>query len=120
MVSIIIPYNKDRGFLKQAIDSVYAQNYSGQIELLLSESDKNVSYNINKAILESTGAYIKYLCEDDWLTPNCIKDSVEAIKGFDFIHGNAYNVRNGNKEIQKPKFETPTFEQMIYNNVKTC
>lgn len=103
-VSIIIPYQKDRGYLQEAINSVHRQTYQ-DIELILSQSDKGVSYNLNRGIKKSTGDFIKYLCDDDMLTPNSITDSVNAMKGCDFIHGNAYNLfPNGNttRHIAQP------------------
>jgi glycosyltransferase involved in cell wall biosynthesis len=116
-VTVIIPYKEDRGWLQLAIDSVVTQTYKGEIELILSQSDNRVGYNINRGIEKATGEYIKYLCDDDWLTPNSIEDSVNAIQGYDFIHGNAFNVFGGAKQIQKPRRPHPTFNEMIINNV---
>ena len=116
-VSIIIPYKVDRGYLAQAIKSVELQTYKGEIELILSQSDNGVSYNINRGIEKATGEYIKYLCDDDFLTPNSIHDSVMALGGADFLHGNAFNLHPGHTERQKPKIENPTFKQMLNNNV---
>ncbi len=116
MVSVIIPYNKDRGFLKQAIESIENQTYL--TELILSQSDKSVSYNINKGLEKATGDYIRYCCEDDLLTPNCIEDSVKAIQGFDFIHGNAINFwSNGLEQPYIPTIKNPTLQEMITLNV---
>tara|TARA_R110000822_G_scaffold26529_5_gene79818 strand:- start:6618 stop:7229 length:612 start_codon:yes stop_codon:yes gene_type:complete len=115
-VSIIIPYKEDRGFLSEAIASVHAQTFDGEIELIMSQSDNGVSYNLNRGIEIATGDYIKYLCDDDTLTPNSIKDSLEAIKGYDFIHGNAYNFFEGNESMNhtyRPPNELPTLEQML-------
>lgn len=117
MVSIIIPYSKDRGYLKQAIDSVYKQTYDGRIEILLSESPNNVSYNINVGVKQAKGDYIKYLCDDDFLTTNSIKDSVEAIQGFDFIHGVANNVFKTHTHVQYPRLKRPTLNDMLESNV---
>lgn len=116
-VTIIIPFKEDRGYLQKAIESVKEQTYKGEIELILSQSDNRVGYNINRGIEKATGEYIKYLCDDDWLTPNSIEDSVKAIQGFDFIHGNAFNVFGNTKQIQKPRRPHPTFNDMIFNNV---
>jgi glycosyltransferase involved in cell wall biosynthesis len=116
-VSIIIPYSVDRGWLNEAIESVHAQTYKGEIELIISQSNNGVAYNLNRGIERATGDLIKYLCEDDWLTPNSIADSVKAIRDFDFIHGDALNHINGNIETQKPKRSNPSFDQMILNNV---
>lgn len=116
-VSIIIPYNKDRGWLNEAIDSVYKQTYTGQIELIESKSDNGVSYNINRGIELATGDYIKWLPDDDMLTTNCIEDSVKAIEGFDFIHGNALNFfDNGRVEKYKPKLTNPTIKDLVKHN----
>lgn len=88
-VSIIIPYVKDRGYLDQAIESVYNQTFKGGIELIESKSNKSVGYNLNRGIEISKGKYIKYLCDDDLLTYNSIQDSVDAMNDNDFIHGNS-------------------------------
>ena len=118
--SIIIPYNKDRGYLQQAIDSVYNQTYKGEIELITSHSDNGVSYNINRGIEIATGEYIKFFAEDDLLTPNCIKDSVKAIEGFDFIHGKAFNFHETNlnrNNTHTPRIHIPTLEDMLKVNI---
>lgn len=115
-VSIIIPYKIDRGFLKEAIDSVNAQTYPN-IELIICQGDKSVSANINDGIRKSTGDYVKYLCEDDTLTPNSIEDSVKAMEGVDFIHGVANNVFTYGSSIQVPTHKYPDLDQMLHNNV---
>lgn len=94
-VSVIIPYNHNRGWLFDCIASIVMQDYKGEIEILLSKSDERVGTNINRAIELATGEYIKFIAEDDMLTQNCISDSVEAIKGFDAIHGNAHYIKDG-------------------------
>lgn len=116
-VTIIIPFKEDRGYLEQAIESVKFQTYKGEIELIQSQSNNGVSYNINRGIEKATGEYIKYLCDDDYLTPNSIQDSVLSIGGADFIHGKAYNRHPGRTELQIPKIVQPTFAQMLNNNV---
>lgn len=116
LVTIIIPYSIDRGYLNQAIESVKNQSYSN-IELLIQNDPVNVSTNINNGIKKAKGTYIKYLCEDDYLTPNSIADSVEAIQGFDFIHGVANNVFPSHIQVQYPKYKQPTLNDMLFNNV---
>jgi GT2 family glycosyltransferase len=116
MVSIIIPYKEDRGWLHEAVKSVQMQTWRGSIELINCQSDNGVSYNINRGIEIAKGEYIKYLCEDDWLTPNCIKASIEAMRSYDFIHGNAYNIGGGIRQ-QKPIVEIPTLAEMLDFNV---
>ena len=116
-VSIIIPFKEDRGWLNNAIDSVYLQTYKGQIELIESKSDGNVSYNLNQGIKKATGEYVKYLCDDDLLTPNSIEDSVRAMEGNDFIHGLAINRFTSGDKIQKPRLIMPTLTDMLESNV---
>lgn len=115
-VSIIIYYNKDRGWLDQAIESVHNQNYNGQIELIKSYNpDGNASQNLNEGIKNATGDLIKFLSEDDMLSPNCVKDSVQMFldnPDIDFIHGNAINDFGSRKQVYIPKIKTPTFEQL--------
>lgn len=116
-VTIIIPFHHDRGWLNEAIQSVHNQTYKGQIELLISESHNSVGYNINRGIEMATGEFIKYLCDDDRLTPNCINDSVVSMRGHDFIHGNAINKFPLVEVFQRPRKAKPTLNDMIENNV---
>jgi glycosyltransferase involved in cell wall biosynthesis len=115
-VSIIIPYNIDRGWLNEAVKSVEVQTYQN-IELILSQSDKGVSFNINEGIKKATGDYIKYLCEDDKLTPRSIELSVEAMEGNDFIHGNSLILdHNGRISLFVPQSKHPSLGQMAHAN----
>ena len=123
-VSIIVPFNKDRGWLNEAIESIHYQTYKGKIWLLRSDiinpdtyQTNNVSQNINAALLYCKGDYIKYLCDDDLLTPICIEESVKAMQeqGCDFLHGNALVMQHGtNTNYYPPKgFEVPTLPQLV-------
>ena len=115
-VSIIIPYNQDRGYLNEAIASVERQSYKN-IELILSKSPGGVSFNINRGIEKATGRYIKYLCDDDRLTQCSIELSVQAMNGYDFIHGNAINFYpNGQVEYHRPMVRRPTLKQLLVHN----
>lgn len=116
-VSIIIPYKTDRGWLSEAVESVHNQTHK-DIELILSQSDNRIGYNINRGVEKATGDYIKYFAEDDLLTPNCIEDSLKAIDGYDFIHGNAINFfESGREELYKPPVTHPTVMRMVHSNV---
>ena len=118
MVTIIIPYRVNRGYLDKALESIHLQNYPGAIEIIESNHDEGVSFNINRGIEMASGEFIKYLCEDDWLPVNSIKDSVEGIQGHDFIHGKAFGYFNQNKIVEyEPPIKHPTLEQNSTKNV---
>lgn len=115
-VTIIIPYKQDRGYLKEAIASVKAQTYK-DIELILSQSEHGVSYNINRGIEMATGDYIRYLCDDDILQPRSIEYSVSAMGDNDFIHGDAVHFwESGRFMRQMPRVIEPTLQDMFNGN----
>jgi len=117
LVTVIIPYNKDRGWLKEAIGSV-----PEGIQLLVSKGDGGWPENFNKVLPQATGKYIKYLHEDDMLTENCIRDSIKAIEDqeVDFIHGKAIEmyVQNRDKKVvYTPVIKRPTIQDLLKKNV---
>lgn len=113
--TVIIPYNKDRGWLQNAIDSV-----PKGVQLLLSKGDGNWPENFNKVLDQAEGDYIRWLHEDDMLTPNCLEDSIQAIEeqGVDFIHGNAIETTPEGKAIRiyHPSVTHPTVEDLLRKN----
>jgi glycosyltransferase involved in cell wall biosynthesis len=117
-VSIIIPMKEDRGWLDHAIRSIEEQNYGGDIEVIISQSSESVSFNLNQGISKASGEFIKYLCDDDMLTENSIRDSVNAMSTNDFIHGNAINFfPTGRISHYIPPIHRPTLQQMVTKNV---
>lgn len=117
-VSIIIPMKEDRGWLDHAIRSIKEQNYGGDIEVIISESPGSVAFNLNEGIRKASGEFIKYLCDDDMLTENSIRDSVNAMSTNDFIHGNAINFfPTGRISHYIPPIHRPTLQQMVQKNV---
>ena len=115
LVTVIIPYNKDRGWLNEAIASV-----PEGVQLIPSKGDGGWPENFNKALPQATGKYIKYLHEDDMLTPNCIEDSVKAIEDLevDFIHGNATELYQdtGKRITKRPRVTEPTVQDLMIKN----
>jgi len=115
-VTVIIPYKKDRGWLQDAINSV-----PEAVQLIVSQGEGNWPQNFNKVLDQAEGEYIKYLHEDDMLTENCIRDSIQAMEeqGVDFIHGDAIELYQGSgKEVIKsPKIELPTIQDLLKKNV---
>jgi len=115
LVTVVIPYNRDRGWLQDAIDSV-----PKDVQLLLGKGNGNWPENFNKVLPQAEGDYIRYLHEDDMLAPNCIDDSLEtfARTGADFIHGQAeefYSYKT-DRVTYKPKIEHPQLKDMLVKN----
>ena len=115
MVTVIIPYKEDRGWLQDAINSVPTG-----VQLLLGEGDGNWPANFNKMLPKAKGKYIRYLHEDDMLSVNCIEDSLQTFKETeaDFIHGCAeefYSYRP-DKWIKRPTKTHPTLIDMLEKN----
>ena len=118
-VTVIIPYNKDRGFLQEAIASVPAD-----VQLIVSQGEGSWPANFNKVFSQAEGDYIKFLHEDDMLLPNCIEDSVKALEeqNVDFIHGNAIEIfqDTGKQRRYIPKVFYPTAGDLVLKNVIHC
>lgn len=115
LVSVIIPYKVDRGWLQDAIDSV-----PSNVQLLLGQGNGNWPANFNKVFPQVKGKYVRYLHEDDMLSANCIEDSVRTFEetGADFIHGCAeefYSYKEG-KITYRPKLSHPTLRDMLQKN----
>jgi len=104
-VSVCIPTYNYAHFLKDAIDSVLAQTYR-DFELLIIDNcstddteevaaryalvDDRISYfcnesnigltgNLNRCLEYATGEYVKILCADDLIEPDCIEKSVRIL-----------------------------------------
>jgi len=115
VVTVIIPYKIDRGWLKEAIASV-----PKDVQLLVSQGEGNWPENFNKVLSKAEGEYVRYLHEDDMLTPNCIQDSVRTFEEqkVDFIHGMAIERYQGSdKQITKePIVRYPTLQDLLKKN----
>jgi len=87
MISVIIPYVENRGFLEDAVLSVCSQNIDEDIELLLQKSKKTQGANVNAGLRRARGEFIKILHDDDMLPPNSLSDLRNAISENDFVCG---------------------------------
>ena len=111
-VTVVIPYDRDRGWLQQAINSVPSGT-----ELILSQSKGTRAYNINRGLEKVKTEFVKFLDEDDYITENCIEDSVRALEGVDFIHGNALNFYpKGKIKPYIPPCKYPTVQSLLKKN----
>jgi len=114
LVTVIIPYLEDRGWLEQAVRSVHEQTYP-HIELIPIHGSKNRAGNINDGLKKAKGDFIKLLDEDDWLPKRAIELSVKKFNG-DFIHGNAHTVKGKKITPYIPKIKYPTFADVFKKN----
>jgi len=123
-VSIIIPANRDRGYLDDAILSAINQNFNGDDYEIILASDgnlelkkyadeygirfslapqKNLALNQNTAMRIAEGEFIKGLAEDDLLDPDCLKNLYNAIGDYALVYANALNFKmDGSCTLSKP------------------
>ena len=115
-VTVIIPYNKDRGWLKDAINSIPKDT-----PYILSKGNGIWSDNFNKALSQVNTKYVRWLHEDDMLTENSIEDSVKAMEaqGVDILQGNAIEISGDGKILRTyvPKVKNPTIKDLLENNM---
>ncbi len=139
-ISIIIPtYNRVR-YIKDAIDSVLAQEYndyeiivmddgstdktkesldayikSGKIRYFYQEN-KGISVARNRGINESVGKYLAFLDSDDLWLPDKLKEQVRIFDSSDvglvYSYARFLNTVDEHFEI-KPKFISQTFQEML-------
>lgn len=121
-ISLIIVAYKDRGWLDDAIESAKNQTFK-DFEVILCSNDnpklecfahkhniefmlskKNWSTCFNYAVSRCKGKFVKWLDDDDLLTPNCLKDLYYGIRGNDVAYANAINFsRDSEITYRSPK-----------------
>jgi len=112
--TVIIPYVKDRGFLEKAIESVHEQTV--ECDLILSQSDNSVGYNLNRAIEKCTTEFWVYLCDDDILPVDSVELRMKAMKDNDFIHGNGIVYGSVVASARTPEKKKPTVQDLVEKN----
>ena len=113
LVSVIIPYNEDRGFLDRCVQSIENQTYR-DFEIVYAYSKNPVAVNVNYGFSMAKGELLKVVGEDDWLPENSLKDLVEGIGDAPWAVANAYNVIGGVVEPYAP--ETLDFAINVQHN----
>lgn len=114
MISVIVPYNIDRGFLDKCISSIEAQTYR-DFEIVEAKSDCSVAVNFNFGLKMCKGEYCKFVTEDDWLPDNSLQDLADGIGSAPWAYANAYQFAqdSGDSYIYKPEHH-----DLITNTVK--
>ena len=89
MISVIVPYNEDRGCLKQCIDSIKAQSYT-DFELIEACGPGTLPENFNEGLREAKGEFIKMVQDDDWLPVDSLKHLAEGVGDAAWAVGNVW------------------------------
>lgn len=106
LVSIFIPYYNDKDFLRDAIDAVIGQTYQnwelvlfnhastdGSRDIAHSYNDERIihidadenlgggsGYNLQISLAKMHGKYVKLLCADDIMKPDCLETLVDYME----------------------------------------
>jgi glycosyltransferase involved in cell wall biosynthesis len=117
-VSIIIPYNIDRGYLKRAVTSAQKQVFKGNFEIITSHSKASLSVNVNEGIRRAAGKYIKFLSEDDELPPYSIQQLFNFCEknNLDWCVSVAQNINVKTGKTYLVKSKLTNFEELCRAN----
>lgn len=115
MVTIVVAYNRDRGFLNQCLASIREQTYK-DIELIEVHSPFSVSVNFNSGLKRAKGEFIKWVDEDDWLPVDGIQQLVDGMGEHPWIIANSMQVTTP-KYVYKPDLSKVNINDMLINNV---
>jgi glycosyltransferase involved in cell wall biosynthesis len=109
LVSICIPVRNGAKFIDQAVTSILGQSYqdfevviidncsidntvkiineiidrTNKIKFYKNDHNIGLIENFNACLKRASGKYIKFLCADDILLPNCLEEMVSAIEAND-------------------------------------
>ena len=108
-ITVVIPYNKDRGYLQQAIDSVHSQTLP--VKLILQHGDYSCAKNLSDALERVETEYYCVLAEDDFLTPTFAEKFLSKMdvatmwdKELDLVFGDGIHVRDGHMKVYKASY----------------
>ena len=116
MISVIIPYIEDRGYLNEALESLHRQSYQN-FEIIFAQGDYLQGVNINRGLKKARGNFIKILHDDDMLPINSLRDLRIGIAGFDWCCGDMETF--GTPEWCDPQAHTgrmPVLSMMVNKN----
>ncbi len=102
MVSVIVPYKKDRGWLTKCLHSIKNQTYEN-FELIEAKGPGTLPENFNNGLARAKGEYIKMVQDDDWLPPNSLRHLADGISDHPWLIGNVWQECSG-RYIHKPDY----------------
>ena len=102
MISVIVPYKEDRGFLTQCLNSIKAQTYQ-DFEIIEACSPGTLPENFNRGLAAAQGEFIKMVQDDDYLPPDALWNLIEGIGDAPWVVGNVHQICS-TPYIHKPPY----------------
>lgn len=131
-VSVCMPTYNRRGYLREALKSVFAQTYKDYEVVIVDDGStdgteemiKNAGYDVryyrsnhigqsaarNKLIEFAQGRYITFLDSDDLLFPNTVERLMDIIDSYGpnvFAYGSYIGVDEKGNEVKKKQYKLP-------------
>lgn len=148
-VSICIPTYNRKHYLKEALNSAFAQTYKDYEVIIVDDGStdgtdkmiKDMGFNVryywinkvgqsaarNKLIEIALGKYIAFLDSDDLLFPDAIQKLVETIDSYSsdvFVYGSYTGIDENGKDLKRKQHVLPsgdiTKDLFEFIYVKTC
>ncbi len=113
LISIVIAYDRDRGFLSDAVTSAKSQDFRHGFEVVTEQGYNIRSINVNNGVKRARGQYIKLLDEDDLLTHDCLSILYHGIDDHDWCCADGQSFGD---ITQTYRGEKPTLERMLEHN----
>jgi len=67
---------------RRLIDEIVSRNSDPRVQLILNPANYSMVDNWNSAIMKARGIYLKLLCADDVLMPDCLQRQVQAMQMY--------------------------------------
>jgi glycosyltransferase involved in cell wall biosynthesis len=67
---------------RRLIDEIVSRNSDPRVQLILNPANFSMVENWNSAIMKARGIYLKLLCADDVLMPDCLQRQVQALQKY--------------------------------------
>ena len=111
MISVIVPYNRDRGRLNRCLLSIMNQTYKN-FELIESKSPGTLPENFNNGLARAKGEYVKMVQDDDWLPLDALQHLADGIGDHPWVVGNVW------QECPEPYIYKPAYLDLENNLFK--